>query len=458
MLDEFPDGVWLADLAPLAEPALVTQTVAAVLDVRQAPNRSLIETLSDQLRNRRILLILDNCEHVISTSAELAETLLRNAAGLTVLATSREALQVAGETTWRVPSLTLPDPGLTRLADDLSQCEAVHLLADRAVAVDSGFTITKDNAGTVAEVCRRLDGIPLAIELAAARLNVLSIEQINARLDDRFRLLARAHRAPIGRQRTLEATVDWSYDLLSDAERHLLRRLSTFAGGWTLEAAEEVCSGDGIDRRDVLDVMSRLIDKSLVMVDEEVDGRRRYRYLETVRQYAAERLRQSGEADVVRTRHFGCFLEFARRAEPELTKADQLRWLERLQLEYDNFRVALEWCLASDRLGDQSLELARAPPVVLVEAHVSCRGPALARTRTRQSHRSVAGTTSAGASGAWQRALLSRRLRSRQGSPGRKRGAGQERWRARHRGGRAGHPHPDGVGMRRFRERRPDGG
>ena len=358
VLDGFPDGVWLADLAPLAEPALVMHTVAAVLDVRQAPNRSLVETLSDQLRHRRILLVLDNCEHVISTSAELAERLLHDAAGLTILATSREALQVAGETTWRVPSLTLPDPRLTSLSEDPAQCEAVHLLADRAAAVNSGFTVTKDNVSTVAEVCRRLDGIPLAIELAAARLNVLSIDQINARLDDRFRLLARAHRAPIGRQRTLEATVDWSYDLLSDAERHLLRRLSTFAGGWTLEAAEQVCSGDGIDRPDVLDVMSRLIDKSLVMADEEVDGRRRYRCLETVRQYAAERLRQSGEADVVRARHFECFLELARRAEPELTRADQLRWLERLQLEHDNVRVALEWCLASNRFGDQSLELA----------------------------------------------------------------------------------------------------
>ena len=360
VLDGFPDGVWLADLAPLTDASLVTQTVASVFDVRQSSTRSLTETLSDQLRDCRTLLLLDNCEHVIPTSADLAETLLRGAPGLTILATSREALGIAGETTWRVPSLTLPDSRYLSPADDLFQYEAVYLLVERAAAVDSGFTITSDNATAVAEVCRRLDGIPLAIELAATRLKVLSIEQINARLDDRFRLLARTYRTPVGRQQTLEATVDWSYDLLSEDERRLLRRLSTFAGGWTLEAAEHVCSSDGIDRADVLDLMSRLVDKSLVMVDEGADRGRRYRFLETVRQYGRERLRQSGEADAVHARHFGFILELARRAEPELMKAEQLHWLNRLQLEHDNLRAALEWRLASDHPGPESLELAAA--------------------------------------------------------------------------------------------------
>jgi non-specific serine/threonine protein kinase len=356
--ETFPDGVWLIDLAPLTEPTLVAQTVASVLDIRQAANRSLIETLSDQLRPRRTLLVLDNCEHLIASSAELAETLLRSAASLTILATSREALRIAGETMWRVPSLTLPDPEDALSPEDLLQYEAVRLLAERAAAIDSGFAMTGDNARTVADVCRRLDGIPLAIELAAARLNVLSIEQINARLDDRFRLLARAPRAPLGRQRTLEATVDWSYELLSDTERHLLRRLSSFAGGWTLDAAEQVCSGDGIDRDDVLELLSHLIDKSLVIVDEPVDGGRRYRCLETVRQYGMERLRQSGEAAAMRSRHFDFFLDLARRAEPELTRASQLRWLALLDRENDNLRAALDWHLSSEPPGAEGLDLA----------------------------------------------------------------------------------------------------
>jgi non-specific serine/threonine protein kinase len=353
----FPDGVWLADLAALTDATLVTQAVATVLDVRQATTRSLVETLSDQLRHRRILLVLDNCEHVLVTTAELADTLLRAAAGLTILATSREGLGIAGETRWRVPSLTVPDPHHVASSDDLLQYEAVQLLVERATAGHPGFALTRDNAATVAEVCRRLDGIPLAIELAAARLNVLSIEQINRRLDDRFRLLASTDRAPIGRQHTLAATVGWSYDLLSEAERRLLRRLSTFAGGWTLEAAEHVCSGGGIDRGDVLDLLSRLVDKSLVIVDVEAGGRRRYRCLETVRQYGWERLRESDEADAVRARHFGYFLELARRAEPELTRAEQLHWLNGLQLEHDNLRVALEWRLGSDDAGE-GLDLA----------------------------------------------------------------------------------------------------
>ncbi len=360
MLDAFPDGVWLIDLTPLGEPSLVAQTVASILDVRQTPGRSLVESLADQLRTRRALLLLDNCEHVIASAAEIAEALLRAAAGLTILATSREALGIAGETTWRVPSMRMPDPHRQTPSDDLLEYEAVRLLVERAGAAGSSFAVTSANAGSVTEVCRRLDGIPLAIELAAARLTVLSIEQINARLDDRFRLLTRSDRTSIARQRTLEATVDWSYDLLTEDERRLLRRLSTLSGGWTLEAAEHVCVGDGIDHDDVLDLMTRLVDKSLVVVDPVRDGHRRYRFLETVRHYGRERLQESGEADSVRARHFGFFLDLARRAEPELTRADQLLWLDRLQLEHDNLRAALEWRLASDHRGPDALELAAA--------------------------------------------------------------------------------------------------
>jgi non-specific serine/threonine protein kinase len=360
VLDAFPDGVWLADLTPLAEPSSVVQTVASVLDVRQATGRSLLESLADQLRHRRTLLLLDNCEHVLAAVVELAEELLTAAAGLTVLATRREALGIAGETTWRVPSLTVPGVSNSLVPGDVLQYEAVHLLAERAAAVESGFTITADNASTVADVCRRLDGIPLAIELAAARLTVLSIDQIHARLDDRFRLLVRPGRTAIGRQQTLEATIDWSYDLLTEAERQLLRRLSTFAGGWTLDAAEPVCAGDGIDSTDVLDLLTRLVDKSLVIVDADRDGDRRYRFLETVRHYAQKRLEESGETASVRARHFGFFLDVVREAEPQLTRAEQLLWLERLASEHDNLRAALEWRLLSDRPGPDCLDMAPA--------------------------------------------------------------------------------------------------
>ena len=359
MLDAFPDGVWLIDLTPVDGPSLVAPTLASILNVRQTPGRSLVESLGDQLRTRHVLLLLDNCEHVIGSAAGIAEALLRASAGLTILATSREALGIAGETAWRVPSMRTPDA--QRLTpSDLLEYEAVRLLVERAGIAGSSFAVTSANAGSVTEVCRRLDGIPLAIELAAARLTVLSIEQINARLDDRFRLLTRSDHTAIGRQRTLEATIDWSYDLLSDDERRLLRRLSTLSGGWTLEAAEHVCVGDGTDHDDVLDLMTRLVDKSLVVVDTTRDGHHRYRFLETVRHYGRERLEDSGEADSVRARHFGFFLDLARRAEPELTRGDQLLWLDRLQVEHDNFRAALEWRLASDHRGPDALALAAA--------------------------------------------------------------------------------------------------
>jgi non-specific serine/threonine protein kinase len=359
-LTEFPDGTRLVDLTPLAEPSLVAQTVATALDIRQSPNRTLVESIGDQVRHRRMLLLLDNCEHVVAAAAELARTLLGTAPLVTILATSRENLGVDGETTWRVPSLTFPDTRHGGSVDELLQFDAVRLLTERAVAAGSTFAVTSANAAAVSDVCRRLDGIPLAIELAAARLKVLSIEQINERLDDRFRLLTRPERAPLGRQRTLEATVDWSYNLLSDAERELARRLSTFAGGWTLEAAERVCTGEALERDDVLDLMSRLIDKSLVMADSDFAGARRYRFLETVRHYLHQRLQQSGEADAIRYRHFTYFHDLARRAEPELTRAAQFEWLDRLQAEHDNLRGALEWRLSGDDRSVDTMELATA--------------------------------------------------------------------------------------------------
>jgi non-specific serine/threonine protein kinase len=345
LVDRVRDGVWMVDLGPLSDEGLVGHSVASALDVRPAPGRSLEESISDFVRDREIVLLLDNCEHLIAPCARLAETLLHAAPRLTIVATSREALGVAGEIVWRVPSLSLSD-------------DAIELFLDRAAAVDPTFAGTRVDNLVVADVCQRLDGIPLAIELAAARLTVLSIEQIQARLNDRFRLLTGGSRTAVARQRTLEATVDWSYELLAEPERRLLCRLSVFSGGWTLDAAEAVCEGNGIDRGDILDLLSRLADKSLASVDHEAGGQRRYRFLETVRQYGRERLLQSGDTAVTRDRHAAYFLDLARLAEPEMVRARQVAWLNRLQLEHENLRSALEWNLTAPGGTGRCLEMA----------------------------------------------------------------------------------------------------
>ena len=323
LVKEFPDGVWLVDLAPLSVPDLVAQTIATVLGVREGAHRSARDALLDTLRDRALLLVLDNCEHLIAACAELVEALLREAPALRVLATSREALGVSGETVCRVPSLSLPAPLASVHLDALIDSEATQLFVERAGAVDPAFAPTPDNADSIARICRRLDGIPLAIELAAARVVVLSPEQIEARLQDRFRLLTGGARTAVARQRTLEATVDWSYQLLSEVEQQLFGRLSVFPAAWTLAAAEHVCGGDGINGIDVLDLLSRLVSKSLVVVDDEFAGERRYRLLETVRQYARERLVQAGVADRLRDRHFEFFFNEFRGALPILRHHDQ---------------------------------------------------------------------------------------------------------------------------------------
>lgn len=383
-LQQFPGGAWLVELAALADPSLVVRTVAAVLKVREKPGQALEETLVDHLRHARLLLILDNCEHLVQACAQLAQALLQSCPHLRIIATSREALGVPGETTWLVPSLTLPDPRRLQplavpspdaadLVSRLTQFEAVQLFIDRAVSVQPSFSVTNQNAPAVAQVCHRLDGIPLAIELAAARVKVLSVDQIAARLDDRFRLLTGGSRTALPRQQTLRALIDWSYDLLSPPERTLLRRLSVFTGGWTMDAAEAVASDFGLNgdravsfskladsassipnpqseihNEEVLDLLSQLIDKSLVMVGEEA-GETRYRLLETVRQYSRDRLQEAGEACAVRDRHRDWFLQFAEQAEPELSGPDQGAWLDRLEVELDNLRAALAWSL--DRCG-----------------------------------------------------------------------------------------------------------
>jgi non-specific serine/threonine protein kinase len=316
----YPDGVWLAELAPLSEPSLVADAVAAVFGLRPM-GRPATALLLDHLRDKRALLLLDNCEHLIQACAELAEALLRACPHLHILATSREALRVPGETSWRVPSLVT--------------AEAVQLFAARARDAQPRFALTAQNSTPVANLCERLDGIPLAIELAASHLNALSVEQIAVRLDDRFRLLTGGSRTALPRQQTLRATIDWSYGLLSEDERTFLQRLSVFAGGWTLEAAEAVGGSAS-----ALDLLIQLVNKSLVVVDE---AGLRYSLLETIRQYAHEKLVKAGEHEQAHQRHLEHFSGLAQEAKPNVHGSQQVAWLDRLEAELDNFRAALDW-------------------------------------------------------------------------------------------------------------------
>jgi non-specific serine/threonine protein kinase len=359
LLQDYADGVWLAQLASLADPAFVPQTIASVLRVPEQPGRPVTETLAHALSFKSLLLVLDNCEHLLSACAELADALVPVCSTLRILATSREPLGVPGEAVWRVPSLSVPGPGRLPPVDHLMQYEAVRLFVERATFSQPGFTLTDGNAAAVGQICRRLDGIPLAIELAAARVKVLTVEQIAARLADRFRLLTGGSQRGLPRHRTLRAAMDWSYGLLSEREQAVLQRLSTFAGGWTLEAAEAVCSCNGIEGPDVLDLLTQLVDKSLVAVETQGEEAR-YRLPETVRQYSLDRLMESEEAADVRRRHRDWFLGLAERAEPELRGPGLVTSLERLETEHDNLRAALEWSRTEEGGAEAGLRLAGA--------------------------------------------------------------------------------------------------
>jgi predicted ATPase/DNA-binding winged helix-turn-helix (wHTH) protein len=358
LVSEFSDGAWLVDLASLSVSDLLPQTIARAIGIREEPLRSGLVTLVDKLRHRELLLVLDTCEHLISACAELVETLLRGTSAVRIIATSREALGVSGETVYRVPSLSLSDALAPVDLDTLVHSDAAQLFIERARAADSTFTPTLDNAHRIVRICHRLDGIPLAIELAAARVLLLSPEQIAVRLQDRFRLLTGGARTTVARQRTLEAAVDWSFQLLSEAERQLLIRLSVFPSSWTLEAAEHVGAGDGIGKHDVLDLSSRLTNKSLLMPDGDFAGERRYRLLETIRQYARERVVHADAADRLRDRHFDFFFDEFRGVLPILGHHGQLACLQRLRMELENVRAALEWALTSPSLTEKGVELA----------------------------------------------------------------------------------------------------
>ncbi len=359
VLEDFSDGVWLVELAALSDPALVPQAIASALGVPEQPGRSLDETVTDSLRPKSLLLIADNCEHLLPVVAHRADGLLHGCPALRILATSREGLGIAGELIYRVPSLSLPDLQRLPSVENLTQYEAIHLFIERATFGQPGFAVTNRNALAVAQICHRLDGIPLAIEMAAARVKGLSVEQIASRLDDRFRLLTAGHRTALPRHQTLRATMDWSYDLLPERERVMLRRLSVFAGGFTLEAAEGVCRGEGIDAPEVLELLLALVNKSLVLAEER-DGEVRYRLMETIRRYGHDRFSESGEMDVVRRRHRDWYLDLAEQADRALHGPEQVRWLERLETDHDNLRAALEWSKNAKDGSEATLRLAGA--------------------------------------------------------------------------------------------------
>jgi predicted ATPase len=341
LVGAYPDGVWLVELAPLSEGELVPKALAEAIGIPEIPGRQITDALVRSMRTKEQLVVMDNCEHLIESTALLVDTLLDACLRLRVLATSREPLDVAGEFNWPVPSLSVPD-GQPSTVEEIEGYESVRLFVERAQHRNPAFSLTPEDAPAVGRICGRLEGIPLAIELAAARVG-LSAEQIDARLDDSLKLLTAGGRTVSPRQRTLRGTLDWSYALLSEPERRLFGRLSVFAGGWTLEAAEAVGEGD-TEQGDDFDLLARLVDKSLVVEERQKSGVR-YRLLEPVRQYAREKLEEGGEAKEVRRRHAGYFLALAEEAEPKLRGAEDTEWLERLESEHDKLRKALSWAL-----------------------------------------------------------------------------------------------------------------
>ncbi len=346
LMEEYPDGVWLVEMASLSAPGQIPLAIADVLGVREEHGRSLEAVLIDHLRPRHTLLVLDNSEHLVKDCARIADMILRGCQMVTILATSREVLQVPGEVIYRVPTL----------AED----EAIRLFVDRATATQPAFRLTPENAPVIASICHRLDGIPLALELAAARVRVLSVQDIDARLNDRFRLLTGGNRTSLPRQQTLRGLIDWSHEMLSDQEKALFRRLSVFAGGFELEAAESVCSGEDMEEWEVLDLLTQLVDKSLV-ISEERESKARYRLLESLREYGAAKLRDAGEELDLRRRHLQWYLKVALEAEKRSHGGGhQPASFNQLEREHDNMRSALLWCHSDPESLEAGLQMAGA--------------------------------------------------------------------------------------------------
>jgi predicted ATPase/class 3 adenylate cyclase len=345
-LEAFGDGVWLVELAPISDAALVASAVAQALGVRESPNVPLIDTLLVHLKPRRALLILDNCEHVIHEARKVTAAILRACPDARILATSRESLNIAGERVFRLPSLAVPPVREFVTAQTARSYGAVALFADRALASDARFTLSDANAPFVTEISRRLDGIPLAIELAAARIKVLSPQQLAQKLDERFRVLTGGDRSALPRHQTMRALIDWSYDLLSEEERAVFRKLSIFAGGFTLESASAVCGDEAYDELAVLELLTSLVDKSLVQADPG-DDVTRYRLLESTRQYAREKLAESGEGESVARAHALAFLALAQRFESAYDTTPDGEWFAQVESELENWRTALDWALTA---------------------------------------------------------------------------------------------------------------
>jgi len=342
LLNEYPNGVWFISLDSLSDPRLVPQTVASVFDIREgSSDQPLIERLTYSLHAKTVLLILDNCEHLLDICAQLITTLLQNCPHLKILATSREVLNVAGEAIYQMQSLSTPEQDNISL-EKLSEYESVRLFTERAALALPSFTLTKENFQAVIDICRKVDGIPLALELAAVRVNILNVAEISNQLQSSFALLSTDHRAPLSRHQTLQASMDWSWGLLNDAEQTFMQQLVVFAGGWTLEAAQAVCDGD------VLSLTDALVRKSLIVVHQVAGRMTRYRFHEIVRQYAHEKYIESGEDGMARTRHLVYILRLSEKAEKYLNTTNDIQWYSRMFSERDNIRAALEWADKAD--------------------------------------------------------------------------------------------------------------
>ena len=340
VLANYPDGVWLVELAPINDPSLVPLTTALTLGLRENLQRNTIDMLCDTLHEKRMLLLLDNCEHILDACAQLIDAVLKTCPYLKILATSREPLNIIGEAIYRVPSLRLPN--LEQILDTFINYESIQLFEERAKLAQFDFTLTLQNAASVAQICQRLDGIPLAIELAAAKVAVFSTDEIAKQLHESFNLLAEGNRTGLPRHQTLRASISWSWTLLTASEQSLMQQLSVFAGGWMLEAAQSVCDGD------VLKLLNSLVTKSLIVRNQRAESSARYFFHETIRQYAHEKLQAAGGGEALRDQHLAYFVKLAEQAEPELYRSNQAFWLNKLDDDLDNLRRALEWALTTD--------------------------------------------------------------------------------------------------------------
>jgi predicted ATPase len=342
VLKDFKDGIWFVDLAPITSGDLVAKEIMEVLKIQEVPNQSIIDTLIEKIRDKNLLIILDNCEHLVKACAEIAGKLIQSVKGLKILATSREALCIKGEHIWRVPSLTLIDPQTIVDVEHAKDSEAVLLFADRARMNNPEFELETENVNDVVTICNKLDGIPLAVELIASRTRHMNPQMILERFADRFDMLSTSDPGTSKRQQTLQSTIEWSYNLISESEKILFTRLAVFSGGIDIEAAEEVCSDDQLPKDNVLDVLTRLVDRSLVYTIKSTDKKMRYNRLETLRQFAQQKLQSQKEEETIRNRHLQYYLEMAEQAYDEQFES-QLKWLNKLEVEYDNLMTALNW-------------------------------------------------------------------------------------------------------------------